>query len=306
MTQVDGKYILAAGDTATATFTINNPRGDGVPVMGHWSISYDPTVIKVSGGGDGSRSGQLHLIRIMTSSQTITLTITGVSGGESGIFAGWSVWSDPTASPAYQFGVGGGQSIDLAVVGVDIDTDSNNDGTIDHLTDDPVENLYDGHLMTVYKDYLDGLTPVIIRYTGITPMAANEAIGTLKVTDDIRVWADAEMTTLLVSANDSTSWDLYSNTLPATVYVEGLALGNATLEWKLSVNGNEVGNDIVRFTNTTPWSRKGNWTSAYAMAVANITGASLQELADDITGNPGDAALLNVSGVVFQAKWHKS
>jgi hypothetical protein len=82
MTQVDGKYILEAGKTATATLTINYPREDDVPVAGIWSISYDPTVISVTGGGDESSSNQLHLIKDMTSDQPITLTITGKSGGE--------------------------------------------------------------------------------------------------------------------------------------------------------------------------------------------------------------------------------
>jgi hypothetical protein len=49
MTQIDGKYILGAGQTVTALISISNPRGDGVPVDGIWSISYDLKVIKVSG-----------------------------------------------------------------------------------------------------------------------------------------------------------------------------------------------------------------------------------------------------------------
>jgi hypothetical protein len=157
MTQVDGKYVLAAGETATATFTINNPRGDGVPVTGIWSINYDPTVIKVSGGGDESLPNQLHLIRGMTSSQTITLTINSVSGGDTGITASWGVWSSPTSSFAYQYGISSGQSLDIIDAVVDIDTDSNNDGTINHRTDDPVENQADGRVMTVHNEGFDDL-----------------------------------------------------------------------------------------------------------------------------------------------------
>ena len=248
MPVVDGKYVLGAGQTKTIMLTLDNPRGDGVPATGKWSVSYDPKVMKVSCGGDESLPNQSHLIRDLSSSQTITLSVTGVSGGSTGIYASWNVWSDPTASPAYQFGVGGSQSLGIQAAGVDIDTDSNNDGTIDHLTDDPIEEQDPGKVLAVSTEGSVSLAQAIVRPTGIEPMAAGEVIGELKATGDIRVWADAGRSTLLVSSGGSATFDLYSDTVPSTVYVEGLAVGTGELEWKVTVNGQSVGDDKVKFT----------------------------------------------------------
>ena len=162
MTMVDGQYVLAAGKTATITFTFNNPRGDGVPVMGKWNLSYDPSVIKVSVGGDESLPNQGHLISGMSSSQTITLSVTGVSGGSTGIYASWNVWSDPEASPAYQFGIGSSQSLGLSVVGAHIDAEAK--------------------VIAVHENGANDLVPVDLEVFGITPTAIGQVIGVLTAT----------------------------------------------------------------------------------------------------------------------------
>jgi hypothetical protein len=219
MTQVDGKYILAAGQTVTATFTIGYPREDDVPVAGIWSIGYDPTVISVSCGGDESLSCQSHLVKGMTSSQTITLTIKGVSGGESGISASWGIWSNPTASPAWQFGISSGQSIDLAVVGAKIDIDA--------------------EAITVHENGGDDLVAAHLSLFGITPTAPNQVFGKLKASDNIQVWADPNMTTLLVPFGGSSNLlDLFG-LMPLTVYIEGVAPGDAQLDFTVQVNGKD-------------------------------------------------------------------
>jgi hypothetical protein len=304
MTQVDGTYVLGAGKTATLTLTIQNPRGDGVPVMGQWSVSFDPRIISVSCGGDESWSNQTHLIRSMTSSQTITLTVTGVSGGSTGIYASWDVWSDPTASSAWQFGIGGSQSLSIKASGVDIDTDSNGDGAIDHVTDDPIEDQDPGRVMTVHKDGIDDLAKVILRPIGIIPTAPNQVMVELDATGNIRVWGDSGRSIpIITGTGGSATWDLYNQTFPSEVYVEGLALGGASLEWKVTVNGQQVGDDTVKFTITVPWTRVDNWSSSGAFVKANINNASLSDLANDITGNPGDASLLNAPGNITRGRW---
>jgi hypothetical protein len=58
-----------------------------------------------------------------------------------------------------------------------------------------------------------------------------------------------------------------------------------------------ISSDLVAFTVTKPWKRTGNWTSKTATVTAQINDASLEQLADDITGNPGDASVLNVVGI---------
>jgi hypothetical protein len=207
MTQVDGTYVLGAGKTATLTLTIQNPRGDGVPVMGHWSVSFDPTIISVSCGGDESLPNQTHLIRGMTSSQIITLTIKGVSGGESGISASWDVWSDPTASSAHQFGIGGSQSLGLAVIGGRIDLTPN----VISVNDVAVATL------SLY---------------GITPTAPGQVFGTLEASGDVSLWLDPEMITPFPSG----SIDLYAQ-CPINVYVKGLAPGESQLNWTVWAGG---------------------------------------------------------------------
>jgi hypothetical protein len=130
MTKVDDTYVLGAGETKTLTFTIENPRGDGVPVAGVWSLNYDPSKIKVS--GDDNLPGQAHLVKGLTSPQTISLTITGVSGGLSDFTASWNVWSNPDASPAYQFGIGAGKTLNFQIY-----KPTANDDFIDVNFDDP-------------------------------------------------------------------------------------------------------------------------------------------------------------------------
>jgi uncharacterized delta-60 repeat protein len=212
MTQVDGKYILAAGETATATLTINYPREDDVPVAGIWSISYDPTVISVSGGGDESSSNQLHLIKGMTSDQTITLTITGKSGGISGINASWCIWSNPTASPAWQFGIGSGQSIDLAVIGAKITAGPN--------------------ILEVHKVNRNDLAQASLEVVGITPTASGQVMGHLQASGGISLWADADGTIPF----STESIDLYAQPLLA-VYVKGVSPGDAELSWTVTASG---------------------------------------------------------------------
>jgi hypothetical protein len=61
-------------------------------VTGLWYLVFDPVVIKVTDGGEGEcLSGQINLIKGFTSTQTITLTIEGVSGGDGYISAAWNV-----------------------------------------------------------------------------------------------------------------------------------------------------------------------------------------------------------------------
>ncbi|MGA2061286.1 MAG: hypothetical protein ABSG67_12440 [Thermoguttaceae bacterium] len=218
-----GKHVLAAGQTATATFTIENLRRlEGGVVSGIWSLSFDPTVISVSCGGDESLTNQSHLIRGMSSSQTITLTVTGVSGGSTGIYASWDVLTDPTASPAYQFGISGSQSIGLSVVGAKI-------------TADP-------KILEVHKVGSYDLAQASLEVVGITPTAAGQVEGQLQASGGISLWADAAGTVPF----STESFDLYGQPLPA-VYVEGISPGDAQLSWTVSVTGGASSTATVNF-----------------------------------------------------------
>ena len=60
----------------------------------------------------------------------------------------------------------------------------------------------------------------------------------------------------------------------------------------------EVDVDVV-----PPWTAQGNWTAGQAaMIQANVDGASLQQLAQDITGNAADASLLNNVGTITRGE----
>jgi hypothetical protein len=153
--------------------------------------------------------------------------------------------------------------------------------------------------MSVHQDGRDDLAEVIIRPTGLYPLCAGEVIGQLAATGNIRVWADRGMTTLLASPGSPKTWDLSSDTIPSTVYVEGTAAGTGQLTWTVAANAHEVAEDRLDFMAVpAAWKRVGTWTASSAKVEAQIANASLEELANDITGNPGDAALLKVSGSI--------
>jgi uncharacterized delta-60 repeat protein len=120
MKEVDGKCVVKAGQTTTVTVTLDNPRGDGCAVTGIWSLSYNADVIRVTGGGN-CLPGQTNLVKGLTSSQTITLTVEGITGGVSDLGVGWGVFTNPeAATTAGQFTIGSSAGVGIACYGVGV------------------------------------------------------------------------------------------------------------------------------------------------------------------------------------------
>jgi autotransporter-associated beta strand protein len=137
--------------------------------------------------------------------------------------------------------------VDTGTPKVNIDTDSNNDGTIVHSTDAPVEDG-PGRFVAVHVDSNDPLAQATIDPIGITVPVAGNVTATLSASSNIKVFTDATGTTALFAAGQSScTWDAYNQTLPASVYVEGVTPGLATLTWTVTVAGVSQ-SDVVDFT----------------------------------------------------------
>ena len=95
--------LLGVGQTETATLTLQNPRGDGVPTAERWYLDFNPDVIQVSMNGQqiepggfayGEFSGSVFT-NIVGTTRQFTLTITSVGGGEDTLSAISYAWSGP-------------------------------------------------------------------------------------------------------------------------------------------------------------------------------------------------------------------
>jgi hypothetical protein len=95
--------------------------------------------------------------------------------------------------------------------------------------------------LAVHENNSDSLAIAQLFLFGITPTAAGQVTGKLKASDGIQVWADPEMTTLLVPyGSTSESWDLFGLTYPITVFIEGVSPGDAQLDWTIQVKGTDL------------------------------------------------------------------
>ncbi len=99
--------ILGVGERETTTLLLQNPRGDGVPATGYWSLNFDRNLIHVytsdgqevvpdSGGGfstTGENPGSRVIVTVPGySSKAVTLTVVGIGGGVADLDATWHVW----------------------------------------------------------------------------------------------------------------------------------------------------------------------------------------------------------------------
>ncbi|MCD4728702.1 MAG: putative Ig domain-containing protein, partial [Pirellulales bacterium] len=154
----EDQAVLAVGGKTTTTLTLQNPRADGVSTPGFWELNFNPDLIRVydtsgkeilpppsmSCGWPGST-----FLETVADQKQITLTVVGVSAGQAELTASWNAWGgehDSTLYPDQALFDGWHwvttQSVDFAVVEVDIDTDSNNDGNVDRTdAEDAVEDV---------------------------------------------------------------------------------------------------------------------------------------------------------------------
>ena len=134
---------------------------------------------------------------------------------------------------------------------VNLDTDSDNDGSISHAVDDPIEMSAPGRLVAVREHARDPLAAVQIDPIGLSTWVSGNIMATLSASNNIRVYADAAGTQMLFPAGStSRTWDAATEALPTTVYVAGLTPGSASLTWTVVVDGHAI-NDSVAFTVVT-------------------------------------------------------
>ena len=167
-----------------------------------------------------------------------TLTVVGVSGGVATLKANWTttdcdyntVYDIPHYYTPWHWETT--QTATFAVVDANLDTDSNNDGRIDHATDDPVEDQRPGACLAVYSGHAEELSEVAIGPIGVTPPLANELFGTITFSGNIHVWKDTQRTTEIHSGD---YWDLHNpSQVPSVVYVEGETPGESSVTWTVS------------------------------------------------------------------------
>ncbi len=126
--------ILGVGEKETTTLLLQNPRGDGVPATGYWSLNFDPNLIHVytsdgqevvpdSGGGfstTGKDPGSRVIVTVPGYSSTaVTLTVVGIGGGVADLDATWHVWGW-TGGPQAGWTWSTYQEVKYTVVEVDI------------------------------------------------------------------------------------------------------------------------------------------------------------------------------------------
>ena len=132
------------------------------------------------------------------------------------------------------------------MLGANLDTDSNNDGWIDHATDDPVETQYPGACLAYYSGHPEELSEVDISPIDVTPQQAGEFTGKLTFSGNIHVWTDRQKTMAITSGEP---WDLYTSPSgPVVVYVEGDAAGGSSMTWTVLAGETPLASDTVDFT----------------------------------------------------------
>ena len=152
----------------------------------------------------------------------------------------WDVIGDPDLTA--------GKTAYLYVPNINIDTDSNNDGTIDHATDDAVEDQSPGCYVAVHQSGASDLAEADISpLFASAPPASEDMAATLSATSGISVYADAAGTQLLFGPGGSQTWTTMGD-IPSKVYVAGVNSGSATLTWTLCAQGNTIGSDSVNYT----------------------------------------------------------
>ncbi|MCX6345239.1 MAG: right-handed parallel beta-helix repeat-containing protein [Armatimonadetes bacterium] len=190
----------------------------------------------------------------------------------------------------------------ITVVDVDIDTDSNNDGAIDS-QDDPIEENLPGRIITYNTDD-DNFNDVPDKdesgtLTGENDLAqiklaygSSSGITGRKVTllassggDKIKVWSTSTKGSQIVLP-----YIIDSNAVPSVLYVEGVGVGEATLDIVLALSDNtELVRDKAKFTvrdtarpyvsgylaDTQPDPSKVNFTFTFNEAVCGFEGSDV-------------------------------
>ena len=141
---------------------------------------------------------------------------------------------------------------------VDLDTDSNNDGTIDPVngatgTDDPIEYDSDkpGRVVGVNTHETAGaLAEVDLRSIDLSGLSTSGMLLKLTASSHIKVWADTSRTQLICGEGQTKTWTVSGTSASSAVYyVEGVSAGGATLTYVLEGGQLSVPAwDGVRFT----------------------------------------------------------
>ena len=102
------KSIMGIGEKETTTLTLDNPRPDGVPSTGYWSLSFDRNLIRCytadgqeilpdagpfGNSGDNTLASKFIETIPGCSSKAVTLTVVGVGAGTTDVEAHWSTWA---------------------------------------------------------------------------------------------------------------------------------------------------------------------------------------------------------------------
>ncbi len=159
-------------------------------------------------------------------------------------------------------------TVRVTVVKIDLDVDSNNDGTID--SDDTGEELYEPYAsgVVVCKDRAGdgaGLDHLVEMKLGLSP---GLTVGTVTASVSgscLQAWPNSSKTGTPITYGSGKTWDLATESVPSSLWIDGLSIGQDWLELSYKdTNGNVVATDrvAVQVVDTISWSPEG--TFAYA------------------------------------------
>ncbi len=162
--------ISGVGEQETMTLTLQNPRGDGLPCTGYWSLYFDRSMIHVytSDGkevlpdrSDGWAPPGSRFIEQIPGygSKTLTLRVVGVGAGTATITAYWTVWGCSVGQLGWIWATD--TAVGFSILDADIDSDNNS-----------YLGLYGGPDHTRQEEYLEdnpyGLGKIVIPNWGDT------------------------------------------------------------------------------------------------------------------------------------------
>ena len=319
-----GKSLLAVGDSETTTLVLQNTRGDGISATGYWALNFERSMIRVY-DGNGKEilpwspwTGGATFLETVPYEKQITVTVVGVSAGEADLKAYWNTWAcDIGQSGQREYSPWHwttNQIVAFNVVGIDIDTDSNLDGKIEHRTDDPIEEALPGRPIRVNWDD-DNDNNVVDSQESPVPNENNlaEAIVTLNATDEaFNHMTNWTISLGVVGTTGVKFWDLPTK--------EHQVVGNWNLSdpavrsmpWRTGVHiwievtdethlpksffvnavvsqaAGMMASDSIACQEVGTWTRD-NWTKTNAHAIAASKLDTLEQLAWYITGAGGCA-----------------
>jgi hypothetical protein len=191
-------------------------------------------------------------VKGLTSSQTITLTVEGITGGVSDLAVGWGVFTNPeAATTAGQFTIGSSAGMGIACYGVGVTISPAGDVNTNPLLQKEVTATDSSVSATLVQ--LETLNV----YAGVNIPGNPTAYETYQITFHCgggRLWADANRTSEILTG---VAMAMTNPDAAFTIYVESISGGSTQVSVDLasmdSAIAEEYGGDHKTYTTTWEW-----------------------------------------------------